>query len=150
MDKEKVVEALKLANAAMNEAKACSWEYESDNESSMAVMDLAGQIIVADAIRESVHPLRCYQVGVDMGKANDHVVMNLVDRVTNKNYPQLGAPDETGYWYAIFPDGSARLAEIEVIDTVKFKGIYKVHLLDHSGETMDTSEAKWVKINPQL
>jgi hypothetical protein len=85
-----------------------------------------------------------------MGKCDDQTVTNFVDTETNKSYPQLDEPNETGYWYAVFPDGSARLAEIETIDIGVFKGIYKVHLLDHSGETMATDEAKWVKINPQL
>jgi hypothetical protein len=144
MDKEKVVEALRLANDAMNEAKVCAWEYENDNASSMAMMELAGLILIGDAIRESAHPIHrfrtdnpYFQLGVDV-----------LAKVGENKHPQSNEPDGTGYYWAVFPDGSARLVEIEVADSSK-KGVYKVHLLDHSGETMATDEAKWIKISPQ-
>jgi len=156
MDKETVIKALKLANAAEYEAKVCTWEHVSDNESSMAVMKLAGDILIADAIRESAHPLNPdsyfphYQVGVDMGSGKDYGVSFLADLESNKRYLQLDEPYDTGYYWAIFPDGSSRLAEIEEADSVKEGVKYRVHLLDHSGETMETNGAKWVKISPQL
>jgi len=150
MDKEIVVRALKLANKAMNEAKVCAWEYESDNASSMAMIELAGLILIADSVRKSAHPIHHFQVGTDMGEGKDYSVNWLTDLEANKKYLQLDEPYETGYWYAVFPDGSARLAEIEEADSSKDGVKFKVHLLDHSGETMAIKEAKWVRVNPQL
>jgi hypothetical protein len=130
----------------MNEAKVCAWEYENDNASSMAMMELAGLILIGDAIRESTHtmPPEAY--------LPFHQIMSeeQIEKLFNGQKPPLRSnePDGTGYYWAVFPDGSARLVEIEVADSSK-KGVYKVHLLDHSGETMATDEAKWIKISPQ-
>lgn len=145
MDKETVIKALKLATEALIESRIWIGNVRL-TMNAYGVMALAGQILVSDSIRESAHPIHhfhtdnpYYQIGVDV-----------LAKMGEKKYPQLDEPDETGYWYAVFPDGSSRLAEIEEADSSKDGVKYKVHLLDHSGETMAIKEAKWVKINPQL
>lgn len=64
----------------------------------------------------------------------------------------LSEPDETGYWYVMFPDGRARYAEVEEANSSIKDVKFRVMLLDHSGESMDIrkEKAKWVKIHPQL
>jgi hypothetical protein len=131
----------------MNEAKVCAWEYENDNASSMAMMELAGLILIGDAIRESTHtmPPEAY--------LPFHQIMSeeQIEKLFNGQKPPLRSnePDGTGYYWAVFPDGSARLVEIEEADPSK-KGVKcTIHLLDWTGELMEINEAKWIKISPQ-